>query len=135
MKTTALSLALASAALFVGCTSTAPPAAKIEHVSHAAYPRVVAQDGMDDILAAGEEVVTKSESGALNVTVPVRVLSPKDVRSQYRFTFLDERNRPLRPETDWQYKLLPAKSQVFLEATALDPQAVDWRLEVRPNRD
>lgn len=126
----ALGLVLAAAA----CQSTAPPAADPDPVSEAAYPPVVAQGDLHDKLVYAKATVERTASGAMRVNVPVRSLLQKDVRAQYRFVFLDDRGQPVRPEMDWQYKQLPSRTQVFLEGVAMQPDAVDWRLEVRPAR-
>ena len=131
----ALLLTLAALALSsVGCESTAPPAAEHERVSRSAYPKVTATGNLNDFLAFDEGLVERADNGAMTVTVPVRILRNKEVPVQYRFFFFDEQGRPLRPEMDWQYEVLPAKTQAFLTGTALDERATDWRLELRPAR-
>jgi uncharacterized protein YcfL len=133
--TVLLTLALAAGALAsVGCRSTDPPASRADTVTAAAYPQVVAQDRLEGRLRHDRATVQRSESGVINVTVPVRVTTQRDVRAQYRFLFFDQTGRPLRPEMDWQYLQLPARTQVFLEGASLQPEAVDWRLEVREAR-
>lgn len=131
MRLSMLVLLMVAAA---GCQSTAPPGAGPDPVSAAAYPPVIAQRGLGKFLVAAKPVVTRSDSGAMTVTVPVRIQRSRDVDAQYRFLFFDDAGRPLRPQMDWQYKTLPGRTQVFLEGTALDPAALDWRLEIRPAR-
>ena len=131
MRLSMLVLLIAAA---IGCQSTAPPGAKTETVSAAAYPQVVALDGLDKFLAADRPRVRRAESGAMSVSVPVRILRKRDVKAQYRFTFFDEMDRPLRPEMDWQYKVLPGRAQTFLEGVAMDSAAAEWRLEIRSAR-
>lgn len=124
--------ALATAALS-GC-NTDPPAAKPDKVSAAAYPQITATEGLDRFVAYDKAVVDRSDAGAMSVSVPVRLTRNKETPIEYRFTFFDERGRPLRPESDWQYKVLPARTQQFISSTALDMDATDWRLEIRPAR-
>lgn len=134
MKRIALTAAVASFAFVAGCQSTAPPAVGADNVSPATYPPVTATGGLNRLIKDSPATVDRSQAGAMTVQVPVRVVRDKEVPIEYRFTFFDERNRPLRPESDWQYKVLPPRTQQFLVGTALDQDAYDWRLEMRPAR-
>ncbi len=134
MKMTVPMMAVAGMLTVAGCQSTDPPAARTEHISAAAYPPVTATGGLERVLAHDRAVIERSEAGAMTVSVPVRILRDKEIPVEYRFLFLDDRGRPLRPEGDWQYKVLPARTQQFLTGTALDQDVADWRLEIRPAR-
>jgi uncharacterized protein YcfL len=125
---------LAALLALPACVSTAPPAAGPDPVSQQMQPQVLAQGALEGKLVTGRSVVVRTEGGAMSVSVPVRTRLQKDARVQYRFTFFDDRGRPLHPEPDWQYAVLPARTQMILEGASLQSEAADWRLEVRPAR-
>lgn len=127
-------VALAALLVLPACVSTAPPAAGPDPVSQQLQPQVLAQGEFEGKLVTSRATVVRTENGAMSVSVPVRTRLQKDARAQYRFTFFDDRGRALRPEPDWQYTVLPARTQMILEGTALQTEAADWRLEVRPAR-
>lgn len=116
-----------------GCYS--PYAGKPDLVSNDEYPQIVASRYTYKNLRFGppvEEVGTPEKP--MRVTVPVRsTFKRTDLNIQYRFEFLDFAGRPLQRSgvTEWRYKALPPRNQVFLDANALDVGAKDWRLEVR----
>jgi uncharacterized protein YcfL len=53
---------------------------------------------------------------------------------QYRYLFLDKNGVPLRAQPDWQQVTLEPRQAVFMSGNAMDDNAADWRLEIRPNR-
>lgn len=134
LRWTLITVLMTAFAISAGCQNTAPPGARTETVSAAAYPRVLAQGNLDRFLAYDKPRVDRTDSGAMSVTVPVRILRDRDVDTQYRFIFFDERDQPLRPQMDWQYQTLAGRTQAFLRGSSLDPDAADWRLEIRPAR-
>ena len=72
---------------------------------------------------------------ALKVTVALRdERDDKERRIQYRFFFFDERGIPENNNPDWRYKELPRRAAIYVDGNALDKDAVDWRLELRPAR-
>jgi uncharacterized protein YcfL len=101
------------------------------------YPQMVSMEGLDDVVGAQyervvEELPNAAEGKVLRVTVPVRCLTGKDIRVQYRFIFMDAQGRPVeRNEVGWKYQVLPPRVERFLEGNALDTNAVAWRLEIR----
>ncbi|NBC10999.1 MAG: DUF1425 domain-containing protein, partial [Planctomycetes bacterium] len=83
-----------------------------------------------------QPAVTPSlDDAPMAVTVPLRLMSDKSREVQYRFTFFDAAGRPLSPEMDWRWKVMPARALIHLQGAALDDRAVDWRLEVRPYKE
>lgn len=97
------------------------------------YPNVVVMEQLAPYIVVSEPVVERTEVGSLRVSVPVRAATRvENLNTQYRFDFLDEQGRPIRPEQSWRFIQLPSRTQRFLEATSLDDRAVDWRLEIRP---
>lgn len=135
IATPLLALALALAA---GCrgpnTAQAPDPATPDPVSAAAYPQIVALEDLGDYVSTDRPIVTRAPGQPLSVVVPVRLRSDREVSAQYRFIFFDDAGRPTRQQQEWRFTTLPARSQIFLEGAALDPQAQDWRLEIRPAR-
>ncbi len=120
--------------LAVGCdTVKAPGAAEPDPLPASAYPQIAALGGLDGYLAYDKPVVNRPADRPMNVSVPIRLKSDAGLKTQYRFIFFDQNGRPLEPDPTWQFTFLPARAQAFLEGSALDTDAVDWRLEVRPS--
>ena len=138
MNLTRKCLALAICLLSVGLTSCedpikAPGGARLDPLHPNAYPQIVSLDGLEAYLGWDGPIV--SRDGVLKITAPVRaVTSYEDLNVQYRFVFFDKDGRPFDTEPIWRFKRLPSRTQVFIEGSALDGRAVDWRLEVRPAR-
>jgi len=133
-----LGVGLVVAAGVSGCAQrrySAPPTVVQDP---AEYPQVVVSPELTGWLAADRPIAAYGEngSGPLRVTVPVRTLVAKGqtMRVQYRFVFLDKLGRPIQPEGDWHYVRMPANTQRFFEASALDERATDWQLEIRSAR-
>ena len=134
MKAMMMGLMCAGVMMLAGCDTTkAPGAAGPDPLPATAYPKVAALEGLGDYLYSGKPVVDHGDGDApLEVTVPLRLASDKAVRAQYRFIFFDEKGEPLRPRMNWRYQGLQPRAETFVSASATDPAAVDWRLEVRP---
>ena len=114
--------------LMMGCT---PHAGRVDLVTADEYPPITVLDDLSWKLVFGQPIVDQGDKRPLNVTVPVRVVNDSGIAVQYRFEFLDELGRPLQPDMQWRYVQLPGRNQRFLEGSALDTAAVDWRFEVR----
>lgn len=116
----------------VACdTVKAPGAAKPDPLPSAAYPQIVAAEGLSGFIAYDAPKVSVTKP--MEVTVPVRALTDnQDVNIQYRFSFFDQNGVPLNENPDWRYLKLPSRNQRFLSGFAREQSAVDWRLEIRP---
>ena len=127
--------ALVLALIIAACdTVQAPPSPRGDPLS-GAYPTNVAIDGLSDDLVVDTPIVTPSTPDRpMNVVVPVRSVTDKKLALQYQFIFMDDRGRPLRPMGGWQYITVEPKLQIFMEGSALNTAAKDYRLEIRPNR-
>lgn len=113
----------------------APGEAKPDPVSELEYPQVAALGDLKGKLKLSEPpVVSRSDAGPITVTVAVRVASNQEFPAQYRFLFFDEVGQPLEPRPGWAQTILPARTKVYLTGTSLEAEAVDWSLEVRPER-
>lgn len=138
VSTTSLpTIMLTFAALGIGgCQGRvmAPGAGRADPILRDNYPAIVAEQDLDKFLFFSEPLVVVGPDQPMRVTVPVRLRSDTEVSAQYRFEFFDVQRRPLRPEPQWRFIRLPARTQVFMEGAALDTAAVDWRLIVRPAR-
>ncbi len=97
------------------------------------YPQNIALSGLHNALVIGQPVVDSSIADKpMRISVPLRSVAEGTLRVQYRFILLDDRGRPVRTNQEgWRYQVLARRAEVFLETTALDTDAVDWRLEVR----
>lgn len=123
--------------LSAGCQDNvrAPAAVRSDPLA-GGYPQKVALNDLDHGIVAEEPIVDASTPDRpMRVTVPVRSVVEHPLNVQYRFTFLDDRGRPIRGETGgWRYVNIAPRVQVAVEASALDTNAADWRLELRPAR-
>lgn len=127
---------LATAMLVGGCNKDnvqAPQSVRSDPLA-GGYPQNIALKGLHNGVVIGKPIVdAATDDQPMRVTVPLRSVADGTLRTQYKFTFLDGRGRPVRSNTNtWRYQVLAAKAEVFLEATSLDTDAADWRLEVRP---
>lgn len=130
----AISLALA---VTTGCQqpTVLPPATGADPVPLDNDPRIVALDGLDQFLVVSDPIIDQEPDGLLRVSVPARVIMEEGViRVQYRFLFLDERGFTLRPEEQWRYLVMPARTLVSMESISLSTRAKDWRLQIRSAR-
>ena len=129
---TALSLCTASAALsLTGCDTTAAPfGGRVDPAQP--YPKVSKAPVLANLIAFTEPTVTPGVgSTPLHVVTPCRSTQDGTTRVQYQYEWFDEAGRPAG-ESGWKYVVIPARTQVFLEANALSTTAKDWRLTVRP---
>src|SRR5699024_4890731 len=108
------------------------PAALPDNVSAAAYPKIEARGDLEKKIYYSKPVVEHPANGPLRVSVGVRSTRQDPIEAQFRFVFFNQTGRALTPAMDWRYIKLPARSQVFLQASALNKTAVDWRLQIRP---
>ncbi len=126
--------------LLAGCQAGKPPAAaKPDPVAPVGYPQIATEGNLGDFLYYAKPIVRMQDGSGGNsggelmkVTVPLRLADDKPVNAQYRFSFLGADGAPVDNEMDWRFMVLPPRLQVFMEATATEPGARDWRLEVRP---
>lgn len=115
-----------------GCSKD-PRAPEMDPLRYANYPNITALEKLHRNVVLCK--VHEEPGPPLQVTVQVRNRTRDDERHmQYRFFFLNENGRPENPNPDWRYVKLPARTIVFLEGNALDRDAVEWRLEMRPAR-
>jgi hypothetical protein len=122
----------------IGCGDKvkAPPAGKRDLLSPDAYPRNVVTDKLDKAIVFGEPAVDEAtDKKPMRVLQPVRNTANYGVSIQYQFEFFDSTGRPLtKTQQGWRYARLESRVEKFLEATALDANAADWRLVVRSAR-
>ncbi|HRX85922.1 MAG TPA: DUF1425 domain-containing protein [Phycisphaerae bacterium] len=110
-----------------------PKAARQDQMAIEDYPQITALEHLDRVLVISD--VVEDKGPPLKVTVALRdERDDKERRIQYRFFFFDERGVPENNNPDWRYKELPRRAAVYVDGNALDKNAVDWRLELRPAR-
>ncbi len=129
---------LAITLVTVGCSDPvmAPPTMRGDPVA-GAYPQQIAIEGLHEELVTDEPIVTPgTDKRPMSVSVPLRSVNDGGpLKIQYKFTFLDSRGRPIRGQTNgWQYAVVPPLARVYAEAGALDTNAADWELIVRPSQ-
>jgi uncharacterized protein YcfL len=130
--TLVLGLALLSGA--PGC-NTAPVAANADRVNIKNYPNIEVDASLGYWIVSSAPIESR-DGGILKVSTPIRFETShqSDISIQYKYTFFDGRGMPISSQADFRYMQIPARTQVFLEGSALDANAASWRLFVRPAR-
>jgi uncharacterized protein YcfL len=129
-----LYIVLLAVLLLVSCdTAKAPPAGRVDQLPPGQYPRNVVLEDFQKELVFGPAVVDPTtEDRPMRVTQPVRNVSGRVLNIQYQFQFFDAQGRPLKTNQGWKFLNLSERDEHFLEGAALDTDAADWRLVVRP---
>lgn len=112
-------LALLTAALLAGCSSSPPP--------ETAASKVVTMGQLDDIEVRQMRVAR--ENGFLTVNVALNNTSRSNQTLFYRFAWLDDSGFPVADEEGWKALPLYGKQAKFLPAIAPTPKATDFRFE------
>ncbi|HYE62586.1 MAG TPA: DUF1425 domain-containing protein [Phycisphaerales bacterium] len=117
-----------------GRPPTEPFTPRADHIPLEAYPKITAPAELAQYLAVSDTTVERGP--VMKVTTPVRLISRPGEWSkvQYRYIFLNDRGLPVREQPEWTPVTLEPQQQVFLSQNSLDSDAVDWRLEIRPQR-
>lgn len=125
---------VATTVTLIGCdTVKAPPSGRMDKLSADQYPRGVVLEGFDEELVFGKSIVDPTtDDRPMRVTQAVRNISKRVLNIQYQFQFFDAQGRPLKTNQGWKFLNLAVRDEHFLEGAALDTNAVDWRLVVRP---
>ena len=120
--------------LLGACNNTPPPRpARIDPVLLESYPRIYFQGELYDRLAYAAPIVVSSIDKPMKVTVPLRVTTKDQLNVQYRFEFYDADGVPLQPKQEgWRFIHLPQMARHYIQTSAMDTTAVDWRLVIRP---
>jgi hypothetical protein len=118
-------------AAMVGCDTTAAPfSGRLDPAQP--YPKVSVAPRLNNFVAFTEPTVTPGVGDVpLQVVTPCRSTQDGITRVQYQYEWFDVAGRPAG-ESGWKYVVIPARTQVFMEANALSTNAKDWRLTVRP---
>lgn len=111
-----------------------PPGALRDPLRANAYPRIAVLEGLQRWLYFSDPIVTPSTADKpMRVTVPMRLVYDAPREIQFRFEYFGADSRPLR-SGGWRFRHLEPRTQIYLDGNALETQAADWRLEVRPAR-
>ena len=128
---------VALAFVVVGCGGDrikGPPGALRDPLRADAYPRIAVLEGLQRWLYFSDPIVTPSTPDKpMRVTVPMRLVYDAPREIQFRFEYFSADSRPLR-SGGWRFRHLEPRTQIYLDGNALETQAADWRLEVRPAR-
>lgn len=129
-------VAMLGAAMLTGCQKDqvrAPQSIRTDPLA-GGYPQNIALNGLHHGIVISPPIVDSATSDQpMRVTVPLRSVTDNTLRTQYKFTLLDNRGRPVKSNQEgWRYQVIAPRAEVYLETSALDTDAVDWRLEVRP---
>ncbi len=128
-----LLVASAAGLLGFGCdTIKAPDPVRKDTLPIEAYSQQVVLGGLKQWVVSSKPIVERGVGEPLRVTVPLRSVTDKNINIQYRFEWMDAKGRPVKDDSGWRFKTISARTQIFLEANALDANVTNWRLQVRP---
>lgn len=114
---------------FQGC-STAPIGSQPDVVSE--YPRVAFNtESLAKVLKMNPATVSKSATGMLMVTQPVRNASDSVLYVEYRFIWKDVTGQPVGPEMTWRYKRLEPRLNEVISANATSDTVTDYQIQLR----
>lgn len=114
--------------LAVGCTGV------IEGEPDAVnpYPKITLNDPqLQDGLAFNPATVTRTETGMLAVSQPIRATANEPLMIEYRFVWLDSLGAPIRPQTGWVFKRLEPRLPDTIAANSTSADAVDYQIHLR----
>ena len=124
-----LIVGLLAAGLFGGCHHKP---IEPDYESTASYGKVTFSDTeLHKKLVLGDPVVSRTESGLLKVSQPVRETERRSFWIEYRFIWLTESGQPIRPQMGWRTKRLESAQPDYLTGSATSEAATDYRLEIR----
>lgn len=96
------------------------------------YPKItVTAKELYDGLAFNPATVTRTATGMLAVSQPIRARANEPLMIEYRFVWLDAAGAPLSPPTGWVYKRLEPRIPETLSANSSSKDAVDYQIHVR----
>lgn len=131
-----IALTLLTTLASLGCYR--PGYARQDPIADEDYPRVVTYGILHNDFFYSPPVITPQEGNRpMSVSVDVRRKEPRwdyDLPIQYRFIFLDGAGVPLESDPAWQWRNVPSRVKVNLQASAPDIGASDWRLELRKDK-
>ena len=114
----------------IGC-EYAPAEAKPDPLDRTTYPRVALHEALRDAIVVSD--VIEEFSDPLKVTVALRSMTHSSDRVvRYRFIYFDDAGLPQNADPDWHRRRMAARTEVFIKSNALDRDAVDWRMEIKP---
>lgn len=134
-------LLFASGALALGAAgchndpTKAPGSVIADPLPRENYPKLEALEGLAGYIAiSGVNVTPATDRTPLEVNAGIRSLADQTLAVQYRFFFLDAAGNPINPNPDWRFMQLPSRSLLYMQGNAMDTNATDWRLQIRPAR-
>jgi hypothetical protein len=130
LKQLALTAAIATA---VALAATGCVKAPIDARADSHYTRQIDLTDSDlrDDTAVGTPIVTRDPEGQLlNVTVPIRAATNRQLYVDYRVTFLDAYGQVVS-QTGWLNKTLAPNVFDQITFNSMSPRAADFRLDLR----
>ncbi len=120
--------------LALAACSKAPYAGEPDPVPRGQYPNVTVEDDrLADALVFSAPVVDRGDATRpMSVSQPGRNTSDRTVHVQYRFEFFEASGKPLRTNLGWRFLTMPKRTEMFFQGSAMETNATDWRLIVRP---
>jgi len=96
------------------------------------YPNItLTTKELYDGLAFNPATVTRTETGMLAVSQPIRARANEPLMIEYRFVWLDSAGAPISPQTGWVYKRLEPRVPETMSANSSSKQAVDYQIHIR----
>lgn len=126
-----LPLAALLSTFLAGCSSsTQIPADEVAPDDESLQYRVVLADDLRGDVAYESPVARRTEQNLLELRVPIRNLTRKDLRLMLQMVFADESGAPSGDETNRQYHIVPRGGTWTFNATSRTSSARDYKLYI-----
>ena len=120
-------MCMLSAVLFSGCVKAPIEGRQDPYVANQIN---FAQEDLRRMTAVQTPRLTRDPAGLLQVSVPLRAATDKQLYVDYRFTFLDPNGQPVF-QTGWSPKTLAPNVFDQVSGNSTTPRAADFRLDLR----
>jgi len=96
------------------------------------YPKItVTDEQLNSGLAFNPATVTRTATGMLAVSQPIRAKANHPLTIEYRFAWLDADGAPIEPQPGWVYKRLEQRVPETISANSTSADAVDFQIHIR----
>ena len=120
-------------AVFAGCKNTDPVTPGQDTVLQ--YPNVVLDPALDDMLVRTQPITRPPTADQpVRIAVPVRSIVDHPLNLQYRVLYFDPFGKQTNDYPVWKDVRIMGRTRTVINDNAIDLDAVDWNIEIRPAR-
>jgi len=122
--------------LSTSCRQMEPAGARQDPVAASEYPNVQVEKELERWVVVDYSRIVYDPATNVTpaaVTVPIRSVARKLMKTQYRVLWFDEAGRQIG-ESEWKYVELAPAAETQFSANSISNRAVDWRMEIRVAR-